>query len=105
MDIKQLAGQSSAHLKNDKTRDTSSSQGSPAKLNANNEQASESRTDTLSISSQSEKLQVAIASLDNVPDIRQERVEQLRNSINSGDYQVNAQNTADKLIQFDLDLF
>ena len=104
MDIKQVAGQASSQLQSDKTRDAKSSPGVESKP-VDTEQAPLSNSDTLSLSSQSNQIQNAIASLENVPEIREGRVEEIRNSIAAGNFEINAEQTANKFAQFELDLF
>ncbi len=57
-----------------------------------------SAKDQISFSSVGKDLQTAKAALSNVPDIREDRVKRLRESIANGTYQVSAESFADKII-------
>jgi negative regulator of flagellin synthesis FlgM len=65
------------------------------------DQAKESaaKTDTVVISDAAKRIQETRAKLDEVPDVREEKVAELRNQIQNGTYQVDAQKTAEKLLK------
>jgi len=65
------------------------------------DQAKESatKTDTVVISDAAKRIQEARAKLDEIPDVREEKVAELRDQIQNGTYQVDAQKTADKLLK------
>ena len=65
------------------------------------DQAKESatKTDTVVISDAAKRIQEARAKLDDIPDVREEKVADLRNQIQSGTYQADADKTADKLLK------
>ena len=65
------------------------------------DQAKESatKTDTVVISDAAKRIQEARAKLDDIPDVREEKVAELRNQIQNGTYQADAEKTADKLLK------
>ena len=65
------------------------------------DQAKESatKTDTVVISDAAKRIQEARAKLDEIPDVREEKVADLRNQIQNGTYQADAEKTADKLLK------
>ena len=65
------------------------------------DQARESavKTDTVVISDAAKRIQETRAKLDEVPDVREEKVAELRNQIQNGTYEVDAQKTAEKLLK------
>ena len=65
------------------------------------DQAKESatKTDTVVISDAAKRIQEARAKLDDIPDVREEKVADLRNQIQNGTYQADADKTADKLLK------
>jgi len=65
------------------------------------DQAKESatKTDTVVISDAAKRIQEARAKLDDIPDVREEKVADLRNQIQNGAYQADAEKTADKLLK------
>ena len=65
------------------------------------DQAKESatKTDTVVISDAAKRIQEARAKLDEIPDVREEKVADLRNRIQNGTYQADADKTADKLLK------
>lgn len=56
-------------------------------------------TDTFSLSSTAKDFQVAKQALAQIPDIRQEKVDHIKQQIESGTYNVTGKEVADKLIQ------
>ena len=65
------------------------------------DQAKESatKTDTVVISDAAKRIQEARAKLDDIPDVREEKVADLRNQIQNGTYKADAEKTADKLLK------
>ena len=65
------------------------------------DQAKESatKTDTVVISDAAKRIQEARAKLDDIPDVREDKVADLRNQIQNGTYQADAEKTADKLLK------
>ena len=57
------------------------------------------KTDTVVISEAAKKVQEARAQLNDIPDVREDKVAELRNQIQNGTYQVDAEKTADKLLK------
>lgn len=57
-----------------------------------------STTDQVSFSTIGKDMQVAKAALNSVPDVREDKVKALRESIANGTYQVSAESFADKLM-------
>ena len=57
------------------------------------------KTDTVVISDAAKRVQEARAQLDDIPDVREDKVAELRNQIQNGTYQVDAEKTADKLLK------
>ena len=56
-------------------------------------------TDTVVISDAAKRVQEARHQLDAIPDIRQEKVAQLKQQVESGTYQIRAEETAAKMIK------
>jgi negative regulator of flagellin synthesis FlgM len=65
------------------------------------DQAKESatKTDTVVISDAAKRIQEARAQLDKLPDVREDKVADLRNQIQNGTYQADAEKTAGKLLK------
>ena len=57
------------------------------------------KTDTVVISEAAKRIQETRAKLDEVPDVREDKVAELRDQIQNGTYQVDAQKTAEKLLK------
>ena len=57
------------------------------------------KTDTVVISDAAKRIQEARAQLDEIPDVREDKVTELRNQIQNGTYQINAEKTAEKLLK------
>ena len=57
------------------------------------------KTDTVVISDAAKRIQEARSQLDEVPDVNEEKVAQLRNEIENGTYKVNADQIAGKMIR------
>jgi len=65
------------------------------------DQAKESatKTDTVVISEAAKRIQETRAKLDEVPDVREDKVAELRDQIQNGTYQVDADKAAEKLLK------
>ena len=70
--------------------------GGPAAEKADNTAA---KTDTVVISDAAKRIQEARAQLDKIPDVREEKVAELRDQIQNGTYEINAEKTAEKLLK------
>ena len=57
------------------------------------------KTDTVVISDAAKRVQEARAQLDEIPDVREDKVAELRSQIQNGTYQVDAEKAADKLLR------
>lgn len=57
------------------------------------------KTNTVVISDAAKRIQEARAQLDEIPDVREDKVTELRNQIQNGTYQINAEKTAEKLLK------
>lgn len=72
-----------------------------ANNNADRQKASETKSpqgDTLTLSSQAQEIQRLRQFLDQVPDVRDDRIKPLAESVASGKYQVEADKVADQVI-------
>ncbi len=58
-----------------------------------------SKKDVLSISNEAKDFQTVLRALREVPDIRKEKVDTIRGSIEAGQYDVKARDVADKVIR------
>lgn len=58
-----------------------------------------SKKDEFKISGLAKEYQVALKALHNIPDIRMEKVQEISRKIESGEYDVKAEDIAEKLIQ------
>jgi negative regulator of flagellin synthesis FlgM len=65
----------------------------------NKPEKSTAKADTVVISDAAKRIQEAKVQLDNIPDVREEKVAQLKEQVDNGTYQVDAEKTADKLIK------
>lgn len=54
--------------------------------------------DRIELSTEAQDFQVALKAMNRVPDIRKSKVEELKAKIDSGEYNVNAQEVANKII-------
>ena len=59
------------------------------------------RQDEVSISSRAADLQSLERSIHQLPDVDQARVEQLREKISNGEYQIDARRVADRIVDFE----
>ena len=57
------------------------------------------KTDTVVISDAAKRVQDARTQLDEIPDVREDKVAELRNQIQNGTYKVDAEKTAEKLLK------
>jgi len=65
------------------------------------------KTDTVNISDAAKEIQEVRKELDNIPDVRAEKVEQLKNQIENGTYEIKSEEIAEKMLKDSLlnDLF
>ncbi len=70
--------------------------GGPAAEKADNTAA---KTDTVVISDAAKRIQEARAQLDEIPDVREDKVAELRDQIRNGTYQENPEMTATNLLK------
>ncbi len=68
-------------------------------VKADNESSTAAGSDNVSLSSKARDLQEARKALDAAPDVRMERVEELKNRIESGSYNVKGEAIADGIIK------
>ncbi len=57
------------------------------------------KSDTVVISDAAKRVQEARSQLNDIPDVREEKVSELRNQIQNGTYQIDADKIADKMIR------
>ena len=57
------------------------------------------KADTVVISDAAKRIQEARSQLDDIPDVREDKVSQLRNQIQNGTYEINADKIAAKMIK------
>ena len=60
---------------------------------------SEAKADTVVISDAAKRVQEARRQLDDIPDVREDKVSQLRSQIQNGTYEINADKIAGKMIK------
>ena len=65
------------------------------------------KTDTVNISDAAKEIQEVRKELDNIPEVRAEKVEQLKNQIENGTYEIKSEEIAEKMLKDSLlnDLF
>ena len=65
------------------------------------------KTDTVNISDAAKEIQEVRKELDNIPDVRDDKVEQLKNQIENGTYEIKSEEIAEKMLKDSLlnDLF
>lgn len=59
--------------------------------------------DTVSLSDNARELQVALSAVEEAPEVREETVQDLRNEVESGTYQVNPEDVADRIVGSNID--
>ena len=64
----------------------------------NNNVNKKTKSDQVSISNETKEIQNIKETLENKPEIRQEKVDQIKNQIQNGNYQVDSQKIAEKII-------
>jgi negative regulator of flagellin synthesis FlgM len=64
----------------------------------NNNVNKKTKSDQVSISNEAKEIQNIKETLENKPEIRQEKVDQIKNQIQNGNYQVDSQKIAEKII-------
>ena len=65
----------------------------------NNSEKTAKKADTVVISDAAKRVQEARKQLDDIPDVREEKVSRLRNQIQNGTYEINADKIAGKMIK------
>jgi negative regulator of flagellin synthesis FlgM len=55
--------------------------------------------DVFALSKEGRDFQIALSALSKVPDIRQEKVQEIKEKLQSGNYNVSAQELADKIVE------
>jgi negative regulator of flagellin synthesis FlgM len=76
---------------------------SPDKNTATMAEPQKAPEDKVSLSASAKDMQVARDAISMAPDIRTERVEEVRSAIDSGNYKVDSQQVAEKIIGFSID--
>ncbi|MFW2330845.1 MAG: flagellar biosynthesis anti-sigma factor FlgM [Nitrospinota bacterium] len=72
---------------------------SATELSNQNSTAKEcNKTDNLSLSLRSKEISKVIATINSTPDIRHEKVDPIKDKITNGEYQINANTLADKVL-------
>ncbi len=107
MNIKQLSGNHLPHqhkTENGISKDIGNGNAKPETAHAGSGLPSQPGTDRVDISSQAQKVQQAIDSLQSVAEVDKTKVSDLKTAIASGNYQVNSSHTAEKLLEFENDL-
>ena len=74
---------------------------SESNVKQSNENATPSSTDTVVLSGQAKLIQSVIAEISQPPQSNPERIETIRNAIDSGEYTVSAESIASKLLSID----
>jgi negative regulator of flagellin synthesis FlgM len=74
-----------------------------AQKNANVAEPKKAPEDKVSLSASARDLQVAQDAMSMAPDVRTDKVQDVRSAIDSGNYKVDAQQVADKIIGFSID--
>ncbi len=75
-----------------------------AESTKNNSAPNVTQTDSLKFTETAKELKQAFAALDSVPVINSDRVNQARDAITSGTYQVDAEKIAEQMVQFEKSL-
>lgn len=57
------------------------------------------KTDTVNISDAAKEIQEVRKQLDDIPDVRTEKVQQLKNEIENGTYEIKSEEIADKMLR------
>jgi negative regulator of flagellin synthesis FlgM len=78
-----------------------------AENTADKPDTSAARTDTVNISDAAKEIQEVRKQLDDIPEVRTEKVEQLKNQIENGTYEIKSEEIAEKMLKDSLlnDLF
>ncbi|WP_415902030.1 flagellar biosynthesis anti-sigma factor FlgM [Neptuniibacter sp. QD29_5] len=98
--INDITGLSSSQTNSTRAR---AGEGSATKTGSNDApaQSPSSKGDTVKLSNAAQTLQNVEKQLANAPDVDSERVERLKQEIESGSYQINAERVAEKMLSFD----
>lgn len=85
------------------TRARTNEQNSSAKLggNSSDAQSPSNKGDTVNLSNAAQTLQNVEKELASTPEVDSKRVERLKQEIDSGSYQINAERVAEKMLNFD----
>ncbi len=99
--INDLTSLSASQTANSRAR--TSEQGNAAKSGGGTAatQSPSNKGDTVNLSNAAQTLQNVEKQLANTPDVDSERVERLKLEIESGNYQINAERVAEKMLNFD----
>jgi negative regulator of flagellin synthesis FlgM len=78
-----------------------------AKNTSDNAEKNVAKTDTVNISDAAKEIQEVRKELDNIPYVRADKVEQLKNQIENGTYEIKSEEIAEKMLKDSLlnDLF
>jgi negative regulator of flagellin synthesis FlgM len=99
--VSEVNGQSNGISLVPDTRIRSIKDASSVQANSKVEDIAPGSTDKVSLTEMASKLQSLERSLADVPQVDKQRVESVREAIDSGTYQVNDHRVAEKLIQFE----
>lgn len=99
--INDLTGLSSSQTASTRARTSEQSSAAKSGSDTSAQQSPSNKGDTVNLSNAAQILQNADKLLANTPDVDSERVERLKQEIESGSYQVNAERVAEKMLNFD----
>lgn len=100
--INDITGLSSSQANSTRARTGEQSNAAKTGSDANAPaQSPSSKGDTVNLSNAAQTLQNVEKKLASAPDVDSERVERLRQEIDSGSYQINAERVAEKMLNFD----
>ena len=100
-DISGLGSPNRSDLRTDRNPGSSQKAESSVSGNSNTPTASSSVSDQVELSSQAQTLKNLEAKLADLPEVDEERVAALKSAIENGEYQINDQRVADKLLSTD----
>jgi len=98
--VSNINGISSTHSSTSRSREKTQSAEQPVKASSSNTDASAK----VSLSSEAKELQGIEAGIKRFPEVNQERVSQLRDTLREGNYSVDPARLAAKIVQFELDI-
>ncbi|KXJ57471.1 flagellar biosynthesis anti-sigma factor FlgM [Neptuniibacter pectenicola] len=99
--INDLTSLSSSQTANTRARTSEQSNAAKNGNGASVQQSPSNKGDTVNLSNAAQLLQNVEKQLSNTPDVDNERVERLKQEIESGTYQINAERVAEKMLNFD----